>query len=347
MNAQALTLVSAGCSLAKCVTVIDGGVTRVDDPPWPALVEFASVEVRSPDDLLDVLRSAAEDDPAPCVVRAEPITEVGRRAIYDDAERGPAGLRVVPRRWAGYDIEKVPATGINPLCEPERAVAKVRRCLPPQHHDATVVWQITASAGKRRDELRLRLWFLFDKPLLGRQVEAWCRPGIDSKWLDPCTLRNEVLPHFIAVEVLGKEPDPCPQRWGMIRGEHDLVPVPDAVLVQPTQRDAGDVPVEGGNLDALKERYGQHLDYFRERAVARIKGEITAVRSASAGARHPTYLRAAATIEGLCEFWAIPIDRPRSLLEEAYLSTLAPDEARKRERGSTRGVWSWIDRRVA
>jgi hypothetical protein len=346
VSALSLTLVTAGCSLAKRVTVIDGGVTRVHDPPWPALVEFSTVEVRSPDELLDALTSAAADGPAPCVVRAEPLADMGRRAIYDDAEKGPAGLRVVPRCWAGYDIEKVSAAGIDPLQEPERAVSRMRRCLPPQHHEATVVWQITASAGKRRDELRLRLWFLFERPLRGRQIEAWCKPGIESKWLDPCTLRNEVLPHFIAVEVLGKEPDPCPQRWGLIRGERDLVPVPDAVLVQPVHRIEGDVPVEGGNPDALKERYGQHLDYSRERAVARIKCEIEAVRAASAGARHPTYLRAAATINGLCEFWAIPIDRPRSLLEEAYLSTLDPDEARKRERGSTMGVWSWIDRRV-
>jgi hypothetical protein len=233
------------------------------------------------------------------------------------------------------------------LREPEGAVAQARRCLPPQHHDTTVVWQITASAGRRLAELRLRLWSLFDKPLLGRQIAAWCKPGIESGWLDPCTLRNEVLPHFIAVKVVGDSLDPCPQRWGLIRGERDLVPVPDSVVMQPAQRVEGEVPVEGGNLDALRERYGNDLEHLRRQAVARIKGEIEAVRTAGAGARHPTYLRAAATIDGLCEFWVIPIDRPRELLEEAYLSTLTADEARKRERGSTRGVWSWLDRRVA
>ena len=207
------------------------------------------------------------------------------------------------------------------------------------------MWQITANAGKRANELRLRLWFLFKRPMLGRQVEAWCKPGIDSGWLDPCTLRNEVLPHFIAVEVVGNSPDPCPLRWGLIRGERDVVPVPDSVLVLPDhQRDA--VPLDGGNLDALAQRYGPDLDAHRRAAVEAIKAEIGHVRSAGHGARHPTYMHAAARIEGLCEFWCIPIDKPRELLERAYLSTLTAAEARKRERGSTRGVWSWLGRRT-
>jgi hypothetical protein len=175
--ANVVTLVSAGSSLAKCVTVVDGVVTRTDDPPWPRIVSFEAVELATTDDLLDTLSGAAREYPAPCVVRAEPLTDVGRRAIYDDAERGPAGLRITPRAWVAYDIEKVSSGGIDPLHEPERAVAKARRCLPPPHHDTTVIWQITASAGKRPGELRLRLWFLLDRPLLGRQVEACADPA--------------------------------------------------------------------------------------------------------------------------------------------------------------------------
>jgi hypothetical protein len=343
-SADALTLASAGVSLAKRITVIDGVITRADDPPWPRIGTFETIEVGTPDDLLDVLSSAADQDPAPCVVRGAPLAEIGRRAIYDDPEDGPAGLRAVPRTWVGYDLEKVPAGDIDPLREPERAVAKARRCLPPQHHDTTVVWQITATAGKRANELRLRLWFLVARPMLGRQIEAWCKPGIDSGWLDPCTLRNEVLPHFIAVKAVGNGPDPCPQRWGLIRGEHDSVPVPESMLVPEHRRDA--VTVDGGDLDALGRRYGPDLDQLRRAAVAEIREEIAHVRAAGRGARHPAYMHAAARIEGLCAFWCIPLDKPRQLLERAYLSTLIPAESRKRERGSIRGVWSWLDRRA-
>jgi hypothetical protein len=79
-------------------------------------------------------------------------------------------------------------------------------------------------------------------------------------------------------------------------------------------------------------------------AVAQIRAEVEATKAASTGARHPTYLRAAATIMGLCKYWCIPVERPRELLVEAYLSTLTPDEARKRVRGSIEGVWAWLDR---
>jgi hypothetical protein len=344
---NALTLASAGVCLAKRTVVVDGVVTRTEDPRWPRVLTFETVEVDTPDDLLEVLASAAELDPAPCVVRADPLAEIGRRAIYNDAEHGPAGLRVVPRSWVGYDLEKVPAKGIDPLCEPERAVAQSRRCLDPAHHAATAVWQVTASAGKRPDELRLRLWFLLDRPMLGSQIAAWNKPGIEARWLDPVTLRNEVIPHFLAVRIAGNSPDPCPQRWGIIRGERDRVTVPDGALVLPPQHE-GELSLEGGgNLKALEERYGDHLPAKRMAAVAKIKAEIQTVRAAGDGARHPTYLRASARINALCEFWVIPIERPRELLEKAYLSTLTPDEARKRERGSTRGVWSWIGRRAA
>lgn len=347
MSAKALTIVTAAGSLAKHVTVIDGGVTRADDPFWPRLVTFETVVVDAPDDLLDVLSAAAEYDPAPCVVRAEPLADMGRRAIYDDPEKGPAGMRPVPRAWVGYDIEKVPAEGIDPLREPERAVAQARRCLPPQHHDTTVVWQITASAGKRLAELRLRLWFLFDQPLFGRQVAAWCKPGIDFGWLDPCTLRNEVLPHFIAVKVVGDSLDPCPQRWGIVHGERDRVPVPNYVASasrhqgHPSKRGS---TIEGGDLEELRAHYGPRLVQRQHEAVAQIRAEVEATKAASTGARHPTYLRAAAIIMGLCKYWCIPVERPRELLVEAYLSTLTPDEARRRERGSIEGVWAWLER---
>ena len=76
----ALTFVRAGCPLAKFMTVIDGVVTRTDEPPWPTIVNFESVTVGDPEDLLDALSSAAAEKPAPCVVRAEPL---GRGAPRD------------------------------------------------------------------------------------------------------------------------------------------------------------------------------------------------------------------------------------------------------------------------
>ena len=99
----------------------------------------------------------------------------------------------------------------------------------------------------------------------------------------------------------------------------------------------------GGNLDELRARYGPRLGDRQREAVASIRDAIEATRAATKGARHPTYMRSAATIVGLCRYWCIGLDEPRELLEEAYLSTLDPDEARKREVGSVYGVWNWLE----
>jgi hypothetical protein len=341
----ALTFASCGTSLAKTVHVREGKVIRTDDPAWPRVFSFETIEAFDSGEFLEVLADAARREPAPCILRAAPICDVGRRAIYDDAELGPAALRIVPRAWAGYDCDRVPAGDIDPLLEPERAVAKARQCLPPQHHDATVVWQLTASAGKRPDELRVRLWFLLERPLLGRQLAAWCRPAIEAHWLDPVTLTNEAVPHFAAVRVIGG-PDPAPCRWGMITGERNRVPVPDHVLAMPERRYDGLDTDLAGDVAALKARLGPRFEQCRREAIHRIRQEVEAVRAAGAGSRHPAYMRAAARIRAICAYWDLPLDQARAKLEKAYLATLTPDEARKRDRGSTKGVWSWLERRT-
>jgi hypothetical protein len=350
-NPDMLTLVTAAGSLAKTVQVIDGIVTRVDDPWWPKLVRFAGIEARDPRQLMAGLENAARQSPAPCVVRADPLAETGRRALYDSKD-GPAGLRSRARGWAAYDIEKVPADGIDPLNAPEAAVARARQCLPPVHHDVSVVFQITASAGKRANQLRLRLWFLLERPMLGKQLAAWCQPGIESGWLDPCTLKNEVLPHFVAVRIVGNSPDPCRMRWGLIQGARDRVPVPDHVLRMPERGNGalGELAALGGSDPSEREselvaRYGRYLGARRQDVVREIHAEIGAVRSCGPGARHPAYLRAASRIHGLCRFWAIPLEQPRDLLIEAYRETLTPEEARRRERCSIRGIWTWLERK--
>jgi hypothetical protein len=117
-------------------------------------------------------------------------------------------------------------------------------------------------------------------------------------------------------------------------------------LAPPAHTSLGADCQHGGELAVLTERYGsRRLKARRSLAVAKIKAEIEAVRSSAAGARHPRYLKAAATIKSICAFWGIPLERPRQLLEDAYLSTLTPHEAKNRERGLTNGVWSWLGRR--
>jgi hypothetical protein len=106
MSGLAITLarpVDPRVTLAKVVHV---------DPlaPWSHIVDvtpspqvsrhrFRQETITDLASLAGVLRRA--DEAGEIVVRGEPIEPVGRRAIYDCPERGPAGLRVVPRCWVG------------------------------------------------------------------------------------------------------------------------------------------------------------------------------------------------------------------------------------------------------
>ena len=236
---NALTFVTACASLAKRVTVIDGVVTRTDDPPWPRIVTFVTVEVDTPDDLLEVLSSAADQTRrrASCAPTRSP-TWAGARSTTTP-RRGRPACASCRGPGSATTSRRCRPTASTRLQEPERAVAKARRCLPPPHHDATVVWQITASAGKRRDELRLRLWFLLDRPMLGRQVEAWCKPGHRFRLARPVHAPQRGHPALHRRQDRRQQPGPLPAALGPDPRRARPVPVPDSALVLPASHRDG------------------------------------------------------------------------------------------------------------
>jgi hypothetical protein len=135
-----------------------------------------------------------------------------------------------------------------------------------------------------------------------------------------------------------------------VPGEYDFVPVPAVIAASPGySRDhkaaRWQSSIRGGNLDDLRRAYGPRLEQRRQEAANQIRAQIETVQAAAKGARHPSYVHAATAIEGICRYWCIDISQPREDLIEAYESTLSPEEARKRARGSTEGVWAWIHRR--
>ncbi len=219
--------------------------------------------------------------------------------------------------------------------------------LPPPFRAATVVWQLTASAGKRLDALYMRLWYWLSRPMTGGELTAWCHPAIEAKWLDPVTCRD-VQPIYVAVRIVPEgAPDPCPRRWGIVRGEVGTVAAPVVVPgVAPDHAGRSKhLDVIGGDARALAARYGNSLPGKRVQAVDKIKASIERMRAAADGARHPTWCSEYARVLGVCEFWCVDPERPLELLQEAYLETLAPHEVAKRQRGSIEGVPAWFDGR--
>ena len=94
--------------MAKIINVDeDGMITGVEPSPQGFLFEFREVEVHDLESLAQAIAMAARD-PYSIVVRGKPKQAVGRRAMYDDPDAGPANLTVTPRRWAAFDWDNIP-----------------------------------------------------------------------------------------------------------------------------------------------------------------------------------------------------------------------------------------------
>jgi hypothetical protein len=85
----------------------------------------------------------------------------------------------------------------------------------------------------------------------------------------------------------------------------------------------------------------------RDDGQRRIDECLAAIRSASEGARHPTYTRKAARAKAICDKHDINWGPVRASLIEAYESTLTATEARQRRKSSIEGVVTWLEARSA
>jgi hypothetical protein len=345
--------------MAKIVNVDeDGMIIGVEPSPQGFLFEFREVEVHDLESLGQAIAMAARD-PYSIVVRGKPKQAVGRRAMYDDPDAGPANLTVTPRRWVAFDWDNVPvphdpdsiehdqaefANWARPpaLFNPQLGVALALRRLPPAFRDVGCVWQITGSAGFK-DGFRLRTWHWLSRALTGSQLKCWLHPAIERGLVDPSTL-VKVQPHYVGCTVRGG-PDPCPQRFGVLENAAHTVPVPEIEGIKMRQerreRERRRTLYAGQTVtvDVLTGA-GSNVDRRLDECVA-------AVRRARSGSRHPTFKSSLARARALCDRHGIEWRPVLNRLRRAYESTLTEDEIRKREKGSINGLPDWIDRRAS
>ena len=355
---DAITLATAirpRVPLAKALTVSEGGTPiNVEPSPNAFLFAFHVASVKGLDDLAEVLREAAADPTEPIVVWATPKAPEGRRAIYDDDHKGPAGLEVVPRLWCAFDWDGLPLLPQtptiapeliddpaefakwslpDPLLDPEIGVQLALNRLPPPFRAASCIWQLSASAGVK-DGFRLRTWHWLDHPTTGAKLKTWLGPAIEAGEVDPVTL-VEAQPHYIGVRVVGG-PDPASKgRWGIVCGERDTVAVPDigAIELRQQERDRIGSPFRPQPAAGLSPGDVE----------ARLANCLEAIRSASA--RHPTYKAEAARAYALCERYGVDWAPIRQRLIDVYESTLSASERRQRRKSSTLGVVEWLEQR--
>jgi hypothetical protein len=345
--------------MAKIVNVDeDGMITGVEPSSQGFLFEFREVEVRDLESLVQAIAIAARD-PYSIVVRGRPKQAIGRRAMYDDADAGPANLTVTPRRWVAFDWDNIPvphdpesiehdqaefANWARPpaLFKPEIGVELALRRLPPAFRNVSCIWQVTASAGFKNG-FRLRTWHWLSRAVTGSQLKCWLNPAIERGLVDPSTL-VEVQPHYVGCTVRGG-PDPCPQRFGLLERAADTVVVPEIDRIKMRQerreRERRRAVYAGQTVtvDAVSGAGGN--------VERRIDECVAAVRRARSGSRHPTFKSELARARALCDRHGIDWRPVLNQLRDAYEATLTESEIRKRQKGSIKGLPDWIDRRAS
>ena len=348
-------------ALAKTIILRDDAIVGVRPSPQASLFAFREVEFAGLEDLMEAVTDAAGR--GEIALRGRPLASTGRRAIYDDPEKGPAGLAVEPRTFAAFDWDGMPlepqqrepappevaddpAESWNwalpdPLLDPEIGVRVALRRLPPAFRKVSCGWQVTGSACFKPG-WRLRTWHLLDHLTTGAELKTSLRPAIERKLVDPVTL-VEAQPHFLAVTAVGGA-DPCPQRFGVFKQSRDLVQVPDIAGIARRQDE---------RERAERERRYQRQPYSHKgdqsEAKQRIADCLTEIRGA--GARHTTYVPAAARAKAICDRFGLEWKPVRRQLIEVYefnviagRSTRAAPHVDRRRHGLARAEGRLMDR---
>src|SRR4051794_4179782 len=156
-------------------------------------------------------------------IRGASLEGVDRCRCQRRYRKEPVSFREAPRRWLMVDADGVPEpAGLSMALDPGECAEHVLGLLPEPFHDASCVWQASASAGIRPG-CRLHLWFRLSRPITCGQPKAWLRATPFDRMIYPPT-----QPHSTADPVfLDGVRDPARRRRGLRRGLEDLVEVPD------------------------------------------------------------------------------------------------------------------------
>jgi hypothetical protein len=171
------------------------------------------------------------------IIRGRPRPEIDcRRAQRRTRDRRNADGTVLPatidpaaRHWIALDCDKLPCPDwLDPYEEPDQTVEYVVNRLPAEFHDATVIWQFTASQGIKPG-ISLRLFFWSDRPLADWELKQWLADSpVDHAVFSPAQ------PIYVARPIFVGMPDPVPSRSGIWRGDRDAITPP--VIERPRSK---------------------------------------------------------------------------------------------------------------
>ena len=127
-----------------------------------------------------------------------------------------------PHHWLMIDVDKFIPEGVRPYDEVERAACQfIDGFLPESFRDVNFHWQLSSSAGKELDVLKIHLWFWLETPYTSAQIRSWAinNPNIDIAVYDPVQWHYTANPMFYP----GVK-DPVSVRSGLyLKNKYDVV----------------------------------------------------------------------------------------------------------------------------
>lgn len=162
-----------------------------------------------------------------------------------------------PRSWTILDVDRVPVPDHlidDWIDDPEAALEHVLGLLPEPFRTATCWWSISSSAAipgphgrEVAKELKLKLAFWLDRPLLGTEVKRWM--AAEKAPVDPAVFSAVQLIYIARPRFGPGLHDPVARRSGSWQGEADAVEVPDLLPEPDAASYAGSAaafgPIEG------------------------------------------------------------------------------------------------------
>jgi len=258
-----------------------------------------------------IVRGEIHDD-----VRDEPVLR--RKGNFGGPIRSKEST---PRQYLVVDMDDLPKLSHHDDAEDPEIMIEwaISEYLPPEFHDASCYWRLSASAGNP-DKLGVscHIWFWVDRPIIGGDLASYFAayaPHID------CAPFGDKQPVYSIPPIFKNFPDPLPRRDGIMEREKDHVTLPriDAKELKRTARthaptsELGDVAgclavmgrgegLQGFHAPLLRAVWlmvhgGVEEDAILERCMAAIK----AAPQNSGDAEHYDARYIMADIESVCE----------------------------------------------
>ena len=222
---------------------------------------------------LSVLLSNLECDPHRLIIRGAPhpdtdtSTYVRRRNYVPTA----ATLNEAPfldqeQPWLMVDIDKLELpSSINIFKAPQAAIEYAIEQLPSEFHEASVHWQLSASAGKDKGRISAHLFYWLSEPVSSKRLKQWGTATNQSlgKQLIDTSLFQAVQIHYTAGPIFEGVDDPfLGRRSGLLRKKHQSVALDFSVIsyVAPRQPKASTTTysIRDGGIENILATLGDH-----------------------------------------------------------------------------------------